>query len=222
MIGVSKFKLSKRLLQCLTIIVVSSSEGVFALETVVADFSRQGIDAFEEEEFVGKTQYELVKEDGVQVLRARTAASASVLYREMDIDLQKTPFLNWSWRVSNVFSITEQKKKRGDDYSARIYVVVKEGFFPWQTKALNYVWSNYEVDDDYWSNPFTSKAVMIPVRSGTEGLNQWHTERVNVVDDFYRIFGKRITEAHGIAIMSDSDNAGGVGEAFYGAISFSD
>ncbi|MEH6558705.1 MAG: DUF3047 domain-containing protein [Oceanicoccus sp.] len=199
-----------------------NSASVFAVETLVVDFSRHGIEAFEEEKFVGKTDYQLVDDNGVQVLRARTADSASVLYREMDFDLEKTPFLNWSWRISSVFSITDQKKKRGDDYPARIYVVVKEGFFPWQTKALNYVWSNYETDEKYWANPFTSKAVMIPVRGGKKELNQWQNERVNVVEDFYRAFGRRITSADGIAIMSDSDNAGGVAEAFYGKIFFSD
>lgn len=222
MIGFSKFKPTKLLLRFTVVIFGVNCDTTFALETLVADFSQQGIDVFEEEQFVGQTHYQLVEDGGVQILRARTAGSASVLYREMDLDLEKTPFLNWSWRVSNVFSITDQKRKRGDDYPARIYVVVKEGFFPWQTKALNYVWSNYEVDDAYWSNPFTSKAVMIPVRAGKEGLNQWHKERVNVVEDFYRVFGKRITDAHGIAIMSDSDNAGGVAEAFYGTLFFSD
>ena len=100
-------------------------------------------------------------------------------------------------------------------------MVVKEGLFPWQTKALNYVWSNREEDRAYWPNPFTDKAVMIPVRSGSKGLGQWHSERVNVAEDYYRIFNKRISEAHGVAIMSDADNAGSSAVAYYGEIIFS-
>jgi len=222
-IDLSKRERAKSLWKFVGVILLAVSHGPLqALETVVVDFSRQGLDVFEEERFVGETHYQLIEESGVQILQATTSASASVLYREMDIDLEKTPFLNWSWRVSNVFSIEDQQQKRGDDFPARIYVVVKEGFFPWQTKALNYVWSNHAVSEQYWPNPFTAKAAMIPVRAGTTGLKQWHNERVNIVEDFYRIFGRRITEAHGVAIMSDSDNAGGAAEAFYGKLFFSD
>ena len=47
-------------------------------------------------------------------------------------------------------------------------------------------------------------------------------QRVNIREDFLRIFNYEIDRADGVAIMSDSDNAGGSATAYYGRIYFSD
>ena len=189
----------------------------------VANFavSGQGIEVFKQKGFIGRTEYKVVTLDNRRVLRASSHSSASALYREMEINLIETPYLNWQWRVENTLPIPDQKIKNGDDYAARVYVVVKQGFFPWQTKALNYVWSNQQENEMFWANPFTAKAAMIPVRSGRNDLGEWRTERVNVAEDFHRIFGKRIEVAHGVAIMTDTDNSGGRAVAYFGDIFFS-
>lgn len=187
----------------------------------VSAFANGGFDKFSEKSFVGNTRYQLLSLDGRPVLKASTKAAASVLYREMKIDLRKTPFLHWQWRVDNIYNIENQMIKQGDDYPARVYVVVKDGPFPWQTKALNYVWSNKKEPQPYWENPFTSSAIMIPVRAGAEGLGQWQQQTVNVADDFYRIFGRRIKRADGVAIMTDADNHGASAVAYYADIFFS-
>lgn len=187
----------------------------------VANFNEHGLDVFKQKVFDQKTDYQLVTIDKQRVLKAVADNSASALYRKIDINLLQTPFLNWSWRVENIYASINQKIKAGDDYPARIYVVFSNGPFPWQTRALNYVWSSNRDPDTYWPNPFTEKAVMIPLQQGSEGVGQWHHERVNVVEDYYRVFGEPVDSAVGVAIMSDSDNAGGRAEAYYGAITFS-
>lgn len=201
----------------------------------VANFAKTGLADFKQKKFKGATDYQLVQLD-TWVLRAQANNSASALFREMNIDLNKTPYLNWRWRVENVLPIANQQLKLGDDYPARVYVVVKTGVFPWQTKALNYVWGNYleshQLGTDhratlaaetanFWPNPFTKNAMMIAVRTGTLGLSQWQQQRVNVVEDFYRVFGERIDHADGVAIMTDTDNSGGSAVAYYGDIYFS-
>lgn len=185
-------------------------------------FSSQGMKLLEEERFQGRTRYQIVSMDGEKVLKATTQNTASALFREFTVDLEETPKLNWRWRVDHVFDISNQRKKSGDDYPARVYVVIREGFFPWQTKALNYVWSNHPTKMDYWPNPFTSKAAMIPLRSSKDRLGQWQIEQVNIVEDFNKVFGRKINKIDGVAIMSDSDNAGGNATAYYGDIYFSD
>lgn len=198
------------------------ASGSQAMDTVtVADFSGHNLDLFKQKVFDQQTHYQLATLDQQRVLKASTDGTASALYRKIDIDLSQTPFLNWSWRVENIYSSIDQKTKAGDDYPARIYVVFSDGPFPWQTRALNYVWSSNQETDAFWPNPFTANAIMIPLRQGSEGLGEWHRERVNVAEDFYRVFGEHIDSAVGVAIMSDSDNAGGSAEAYYGAITFS-
>lgn len=191
------------------------------LEVAIGNFSDSGFTQWQERSFVGHTRYRVVEMDGEKVLSASTRSSASALYREIDVDVEKMPILSWSWRVENVYSIDDPERRAGDDYPARLYVVVKYGFFPWQTHALNYVWCNKQTKKAFWPNPFTKKAIMIPVRCGIQGLGQWHRERVNVAEDYYRFFGQKIDQVHGVAIMSDSDNANGAAQAYYKRIIFS-
>jgi hypothetical protein len=42
----------------------------------------------------------------------------------------------------------------------------------------------------YWQNPYSANAIIIPLRLGSEGLGRRHKERVNVVEDYCRVFGK--------------------------------
>lgn len=187
----------------------------------VANFEVDSLSLFKEKSFVGHTKYQLVQQGQQTVLRAEASNNASSLYRSMEVDLRQTPNLNWSWRVDNVYPIEDQQVKKGDDYPARVYVVVRDGLFPWQVRALNYVWSNTATELSHWDNPFTEKAAMIPLKAGTATLGQWHQERVNIGEDFYRIFGERIEKIDGVAIMTDADNAGGKATAYYGNIYFS-
>jgi len=187
----------------------------------VADFAADKLSLFKEKSFVGHTSYQLVQQGQQTVLRAEASNNASSLYRSMEVDLSKTPWLNWSWRVDNVYPIENQQHKQGDDYPARIYVVVRDGWLPWQVRALNYVWSNQTTELSHWDNPFTDQAIMIPLKAGSGQLGQWHHEQVNIAEDFYRVFGERIEKIDGVAIMTDADNAGGKATAYYGNIYFS-
>lgn len=187
---------------------------------VIGDFSQGSLSDWQQKTFQGSTDYQLLMVDGRQVLKATSKQSASALYRTVQIDLTKTPLLNWSWRVDAVDASLNPLAKVGDDYPARIYVV-KKGFFPWQTKALNYVWANSHSDKAYWPNPFTASAVMIPVKAGSDGLGRWHTERVDVKADFLRVFNLSVDTADGVSIMSDSDNGKGSTSAYFSELYFS-
>ncbi|UTW44308.1 DUF3047 domain-containing protein [bacterium SCSIO 12696] len=187
----------------------------------ISEFANGSLKQWQRQSFKGQSRYQIVQQEGRAVLQADTSATASALYRELDIDLTRTPYLNWSWRVDNVHDIENPLEKAGDDYPARLYVVVKLSPFPWDTLALNYVWCNRKTELTSWKSPFTKNAVMVPLHCGEQGLGQWHSQRVNVAEDFERYFGRSFDTAHGVAIMSDSDNAGGAARAYYGEIFFS-
>lgn len=191
----------------------------------VSDFANRQLQDWQQKSFVGNTQYTVVTNASRIAIKANTHANASALYQKISIDLNQTPFLNWSWRVNNVYSIDNQQIKNGDDFAARIYVIVKYGWLPWQTRALNYVWSNnsnlsQKTYKYFWLNPFTANAAMIPVQNGEQGLGEWHSYKVDIQKDFYNIFGQRIITIDGVAIMADSDNAGGSAVSYFGDISF--
>ncbi len=176
---------------------------------------------WQEKSFAGNTQYQLVRENEQSVLKATTNASASGLFREIVIDLNKTPYLNWSWKVDNIYQGNDEHSKDGDDYPARIYVVVSGGFFFWKTRAVNYVWSSNQAIGTHWKNAYTGNARMIALRSGESETGQWLTEKRNIREDLKQLFGEAFDEINAIAIMSDSDNSGQRATAWYGNIYFS-
>lgn len=186
-----------------------------------APFKDLTLKNWKEKSFSGNTHYELVQLDGTRVLKGSTEGAASILYREETIDISKTPTISWSWKIEGVYDDIDEKSKSGDDFPARLYVVTKTGILPWQTLALNYVWSSEQGVGDSWSNPFTAKAKMIVVQSGNSNAGKWVTQSRDVAADFKKYFGKDIKKIDGYAVMVDGDNADKNGTAWYADISFS-
>lgn len=204
-----------------------------AEEVRVANFSAGNLTGWEEKSFKEHSLYDFVlaetagainrEDDAVQekVLRASTQGNASGLFKEVVIDLNKTPYLNWSWKVQNLFEENNEQSKEGDDYPARIYVLVSGGVFFWNTKAINYVWSSNQSIGSEWPNAYTANARMIAVRAGDKQVGQWVNERRNVREDLQRLFGEDATQIDAIAVMVDGDNTGQSATSYFGDIFFS-
>jgi hypothetical protein len=191
--------------------------------TPVSIFSEGTIKDWQHKEFEGKTHYKIIWHDGHKVLQAESEASASGLFREQRIDLHKTPFLNWTWRIENRLDNFNEQKKSGDDYAARIYIVISGGIFFWNTRAINYVWSANTVKGEIWPNAFAGKnTMMIAIRSMNDPIGSWLSEKRNIQADLKQVFGKDYQYIDAVAIMTDTDNAKGKAVAYYGDIYFSD
>lgn len=184
----------------------------------IGKFSASSLERWKNKSFVGKTRYSLAEIDGTTVLKAHSDASASGLYYRKKIDLDKTPYLNWSWRVDKLQDNLNERSKRGDDYPARIYVVFSSGPFVWQQVALNYVWSNNQNPGSAWKSAYTRQSQMLALQGGDERKGQWVTEKRNLREDLKRYFGNKKRKVQAIAIMTDSDNSGGEYTSYYGDI----
>lgn len=183
------------------------------------------------------TSYELVTEDGMQVIKATTNGGASGLIARVAIQPSESLVLRWRWKVSNVFEQGNARKKSGDDYPARIYVAFqfqpeKAGFFERAKRqavevlfgeslpgnALNYIWANTLPKGEFVPNSYTDKTVMVAVNSGPEHAGEWVTVERDIMADYREAFGEEPPPVVGIAIMSDSDNTGEKATAWYGDI----
>jgi hypothetical protein len=175
---------------------------------------------WQQREFAGTTRYRAAADDPGTIV-ATAEASASALYREIEIDLRETPWLQWSWRVDRLPDIAApETEKAGDDYGARIYVV-REGFFgKLSARALNYVWSQRQPRGSRWPNAFTGNAILWSVQQGRERTGEWITHTRNVRADWRAAFGTDIETLHGVALMTDADNSGSRSAARYGRIRF--
>jgi len=178
---------------------------------------------WDDKSFEGWTKYSLeVDDQGAGYVRANSDASASGLFLKQQINISEYPFLNWEWRVDQGLSGVDERSKAGDDYAARMYVVVDGGLFFWKTIALNYVWSSNEKAGATWDNAFAgSNARMLALKDATTSKQHWYQEKRNVRDDFKRQFGRDIAMIDAVAIMTDTDNGGSVASAAYRNVYFS-
>lgn len=163
--------------------------------------------------FSGHTRYQQQND----CVSATAQSSASGLIRQVDQSLLDKPVLRWQWRAEQLLTQGKpapEKLKAGDDFIARVYVI-REGLFPWQTKAINYVWSREHAVGSHWPNPFTSNAMMVVVQSGSEGVGQWQSFERNVRADFQKFFSVNIDMVNAVAVMTDTDNSMGRAEACY-------
>ena len=197
----------------------------------IAQFEQESLDQWEKKSFVGQTQYEITQLDHQPVLHAISDKSASGLAKEIKVDLKKTPFLNWSWRIENFLPKMDETTKAGDDYAARLYIVKSGGFFIWKTKALNYVWSSNQATGSTWDNAYAgSNARMLALRSPQDALSVWVNEKRNVYEDMIALYGDKGSDKENedayryidaVAIMSDTDDSKAKATAYYGNIYFS-
>jgi hypothetical protein len=209
----------------LTMLAVVSSiavgEEANKLAIRVGSFSSGSLVGWKNKEFKDKTDYVLTKLDGVNVLKADSNAAASGLFYEQRIDLEKTPVMNWRWRIESRLVNADEKAKSGDDFAARVYVVVSGGLVFWKTRAINYVWATSSAKDTAWPNPFAGDhAMMFAARSSQDKTGTWYTEKRNIRDDFKKLIGEDVRYIDAVAIMTDTDNAKGRTTAYYGDIYF--
>ena len=184
-----------------------------------------------------RSQYTLVQDGGVTVVRARANGSASGLARAFELDPNRFPVLTWRWRAENVLHRGDIRRKDGDDYPARVYVTFDYdpsdlsfgdrikyralkalGYGDVPLRALSYVWANKPGETEVVPNAFTDWVQMVPVESGAANVGTWRAERRDVVRDYRAAFGEDPPAISGVAIMTDADNTGGVATAYFGDI----
>ncbi|MGK0249517.1 MAG: hypothetical protein ACI910_002265 [Oleispira sp.] len=181
--------------------------------------------------FSGETIYRIGEYKGRLGLKALSNNTASGLVLKKQIDLTKTPYLSWSWLVEKQLLELDERSKGGDDFSARIYVVIDGGLLFWRTQSLNYVWSSNQEKGLVWDNPFAGSNVkMMSIQGKAAKKGHWYEEKRNVYQDLIDTLGDKGSEEANreayqyidiVAIMTDTDNSGKDAESYYGDIVFS-
>jgi hypothetical protein len=198
------------------------SENSVQNKLVIGDFSQKQLEGWEQKIALRETQYQLETLGELTVLKAHSQNSASGLFKEQRVDLEQTPILHWSWRINNRLDNLREQTKAGDDYAARLYVIVNGGVAFWQTKALNYVWSSSANKETSWPNAYSgNQLIMLAIRGPEAEPNVWHNEKRDVRVDLKKQFGEDIRYIDAVAVMTDSDDSGGQVSAYYGDIWFS-
>ena len=147
--------------------------------------------------------------------------AASGLGKEVKIDLNKTPFINITWKIEKDLPGIKENTKKGHDFAARVFAVKKTGATPLSNRAINYVFSSNNQVGFNSPSPYTKKSIDNVLATTKENLNEWVTVKANVKEDFMKFHDLDVNELDGLAIMSDTDNSKMKAIAFYQNIYFS-
>ena len=168
-----------------------------------------------------KTIYTVGSNKNGNFFKAVADNAASGLGKEMKIDLNKTPFINITWKIEQDLKGIKEDTKKGHDFAARVFAVKKTGATPLSNRAVNYVFSSNSEIGKNWPSPYTKKSIDNVLASTKDNLNVWVTVKANVKDDFKKFHDLDIDELDGLAIMSDTDNSKMKSVAYYQNIFFS-
>ena len=203
---------------------------IFSISTVSADnlsvfdFTQEELDGLKVRKVRGadsKTVYSVGNNENGNYLKAEANNAASGVGKEVKIDLNKTPFINITWKIEMDLKGIKEDTKKGHDFSARVFVIKKTGSTALSNRAVNYVFSSNRNVGENWPSPYTKKSVDNVLSTTKENLNKWVTVKANVKEDFKKFHDLDVDELSGIAIMSDTDNSKKSAIAYYQNIYFS-
>ncbi len=175
-------------------------------ETIkVFEFSEKEFKKLKVRKIKKETQYFLGNNDQGSFLKAVSEGTASGLGKEIDINLEKTPFINITWKVEKGLDGIDEKSKKGHDFAARVFVAKKTGLTALSNKAINYVFSSNADINEYWRSPYTKSSIDYVLSTTKKNLNEWVTVKANVKEHFKKLHNLDVSELSGLAIMTDTD-----------------
>ena len=197
---------------------------VYAETKIVFEFTEKELTELKVRKVRGaknKTEYIVGSNENGYFLKAIADNSASGLGKEIKIDLNKTPFINITWKVEKDLKGIKENTKKGHDYAARVFAIKKTGATPLSNRAINYVFSSNSEVGENRPSPYTKKSIDNVLASTNDSLNQWVTVKANVKEDFKRFHDLDVNELDGLAIMADTDNSKKKSIAYFQNIYFS-
>ena len=210
-----------RFIIIILILYLGSMSITIAENVVVFDFTQEEFDNLKIRKIKKLTTYTLGSNENGNYLKAEAKGVASGLGKEIKIDLNKTPFINITWKVENdLFGIIENSKK-GHDYAARVFVIKKTGATALSNRAINFVFSSNNKIGDSWPSPYTKKSIDYVLSTTQEHKNKWVSVKANVRDLYKKLHNLEVDKLDGVALMTDTDNSKLKAISYYQNIFFS-
>jgi len=183
---------------------------VFAETVRVFEFTEKELSALDIRKVRGadnNTSYTVGSNENGNFLKAVADNAASGLGKKIKIDLNKTPFINITWKIERDLRGIKENTKKGHDYAARIFAIKKTGVTPLSNRAINYVFSSNSEVGENRPSPYTKKSIDNVLATTKDNFNEWVTVKANVKEDFKQFHDLDVNELDGLAIMADTDNS---------------
>ena len=196
----------------------------FSQNINVFEFTKKELETLKVKKVRGadnKTIYTVGYDNNGNFFKAVANNAASGLGKEIKIDLNKTPFINITWKIEQDLKGIKEDSKKGHDFAARVFAIKKTGATPLSNRAINYVFSSNSEIGKSWPSPYTKKSIDNVISTTNEHMNVWVTVKANVKKDFKNFHNLDVNEINGIAIMTDTDNSKLKAITYYQNIFFS-
>ena len=193
-------------------------------EIKIFDFTKAEISNLQVRKVRGadnETFYTVGNDKNGNFLKSVADNAASGLGKEIKIDLNKTPFINITWKVEKDLPGIKEDTKKGHDFAARVFAVKKTGATPLSNRAVNYVFSSNRDVGVSSSSPYTKKSIDNVMATTKTNFNEWITVKSNVKEDFKKFHDLDLDELDGLAVMADTDNSKMKSVAYFQNIYFS-
>lgn len=197
------------------------TNNVYSQNIEVFSFTEEELKTLKVKKIKKFTEYQIGSNANGNYLRAKAEGQASGLGKEIKINLDKTPFINITWKVENNLNGINEKSKKGHDFAARVFVVKKTGITALSNRAINYVFSSNEDIGENWNSPYTKNSIDYVLSTTKINDNEWITVKSNVKNDFKNLHNLDVNEIDGVAILTDTDNSKMKAVSYYQNIYFS-
>ena len=184
------------------IFLIKFSAPSYAEKIIVFEFTEQEKKTLKVRKVKKNTTYTLGSNDNGNFLKAEAEGVGSGLGKEIKIDLNKTPFINITWKIEKNLSGINERSKKGHDYAARVFVIKKTGATALSNRAINYVFSSNEKVGQYWRSPYTKKSIDYVLATTLVNDNEWVTVKANVKEGFKKLHDLDVEELNGVAIIN--------------------
>ena len=173
--------------------------------------------------FGGRPAYEffVTEDEGHRALRVASHDEHSTIAKELHVNLDATPILEWSWKIIETPAGADVRNRGTSDLTGHLVVVWPRFPEALRSRLIAYAWGSIEPAGTIERSRKTSTVTFFILRSGSENLGRWQMERRNVVDDYRRVYGEPPQESpKAIAISIDTNDTHSRSAALIGPIAF--
>jgi hypothetical protein len=163
-----------------------------------------------------------VSKDDIAAIRLSTSDSASMLFRWVDVDLERYPGLSWSWFIEKTIDTeVDEMTVAGDDHPARLYLSFESP--DGEEHSMEIIWGNRVLHRGDWKHlEFFMGLFSFPhytANGGDENAGRWHHERVNLKDLYTTLWGNADgARLIALALFCDTDETGAQSTAYFADI----
>ena len=170
----------------------------------------------------GRPAYDftIVEDQGRRALSLRSRDEHSTIAREVQVDLEATPILEWSWKIVELPAGADVRVRATSDLAAHVLVAWPRFPGALRSRLLAYAWGSREPAGSVERSRKTPTVTFLILRSGAEQLGRFVTERRDVVEDYRRVYGEPPENPRVVAISIDTNDTHSSAAGLIGPLAF--